>query len=124
MKETPDALFVIDLKKEQLAIREARRLRIPVVGLVDTNCDPDDADFVIPGNDDAISSCSLVVRVVADAIAAGRQRVSETELARVNGRPPEEAEERPVDPVEEYGSETAALAEEALGEPRGTATVP
>jgi small subunit ribosomal protein S2 len=130
MKDLPDAVFVVDLKKEQLAIREARRLGIPVVGLVDTNCDPDDADFVIPGNDDAISSCSLIVRVVADAIAAGRQKVSEPELARANGRPPEEeatgeppAAERPVDAVEEYGSETAALAEEALGEPPGAATV-
>ncbi|MBD0290310.1 MAG: 30S ribosomal protein S2, partial [Thermoleophilia bacterium] len=53
MRDLPDVVFVVDLKKEQLAIREARRLGIPVVGLVDTNCDPDDADFVIPGNDDA-----------------------------------------------------------------------
>jgi small subunit ribosomal protein S2 len=128
MKELPDAVFVVDLKKEQLAIREARRLGIPIVGLVDTNCDPDDADFVIPGNDDAISSCSLVTRVIADAVFAGRQRVSERELARANGRPreeaPAEAPERPVDAVEEYGSETAALAEEALGEPPAAASVP
>src|SRR3712207_475815 len=90
MKELPDAVFVVDLKKEQLAIREARRLAIPIIGLVDTNCDPDDADFVIPGNDDAISSCSLVTRVIADAVFAGRQRVGERELARANGRPREE----------------------------------
>jgi small subunit ribosomal protein S2 len=128
MKDVPDAVFVVDLKKEQLAIREARRLGIPIVALVDTNCDPDDADFVIPGNDDAISACTLVTRVIADAVAAGRQRVSEPELARANGRPPEEAPreepERPVDAVEEYGSETAALAEEALGEPPAAAPVP
>jgi small subunit ribosomal protein S2 len=126
MRDLPDAIFVIDLKKEQLAIREARRLGIPIVGLVDTNCDPDDADFVIPGNDDAISACSLVTRVIANAISDGRQGVSEAEMARANGRPVDEApaEERPVDAVEEYGSETAALAEEALGEPAGAATVP
>ena len=72
MRDLPDAIFVIDLKKEQLAIREARRLGIPVVGLVDTNCDPDDADFIIPGNDDAISACTLVTRVIANAIADGQ----------------------------------------------------
>jgi small subunit ribosomal protein S2 len=82
MKDVPDAVLVIDLKKEQLAIREARRLKIPVVALVDTNCDPDDADFVIPGNDDAISSCSLVVRAIADGVEAGRKLVTEQEMAR------------------------------------------
>jgi ribose-phosphate pyrophosphokinase len=76
MKRLPDAMFVIDLRKEQLAVREARRLGMPVVALVDTNCDPDDAEYVIPGNDDAIRSCSLVVRVIADAIeAAGASRL-------------------------------------------------
>src|SRR5690348_7334761 len=71
-RQLPDAIVVIDMKKEALAVREARRLNIPVVGLVDTNCDPDDADFVIPGNDDAIRSATLIVRVLADAIAEGR----------------------------------------------------
>jgi len=134
MKDVPDAMFVVDLKKEQLAIREARRLGIPVVALVDTNCDPDDADFVIPGNDDAISSCTLVTRVIANAIADGRSGVTERELTR-NGRPPEEAAvpaapglevapERPPGAVEEYGSETAAVAEEALGEPPAAEPAP
>jgi small subunit ribosomal protein S2 len=125
MKELPDAVFVIDLKKEQLAIRESRRLGIPVVGLVDTNCDPDDADFVIPGNDDAISACSLIARVIADAVAEGKTGLSEQELLQANGRPAEEravpAEPAPADEPttadEAYGSETAAAAEEALGEP-------
>ena len=137
MKDVPDAMFVVDLKKEQLAIHEARRLGIPVVALVDTNCDPDDADYVIPGNDDAISSCSLVTRVIANAISDGRHGVTEAELQR-NGRPPEEPEseaapqrpaeaeaeygsetapERPAEAEAEYGSEAAALAEEAQGEP-------
>jgi small subunit ribosomal protein S2 len=81
MKGVPDAIFVVDLRKEQLAIREARRLGLPVVALVDTNCDPDDADFVIPGNDDAIRSCSLIVRVIADAIEAGKSKVTAEEMA-------------------------------------------
>jgi small subunit ribosomal protein S2 len=126
MKDIPDVVFVVDLKKEQLAIREARRLGIPVVALVDTNCDPDDADLVVPGNDDAISSCSLVTRVIADGVAHGQRGVSEQELAEGNGRPPDEprTEERRVDAAAEYGSETAALAEEALGEQPAAASVP
>ena len=73
-RKLPDAIVVIDMKKEALAVREARRLNIPVIGLVDTNCDPDDADFVIPGNDDAIRSSGLIVRLLADAIAEGQNR--------------------------------------------------
>ncbi len=81
MKRQPDAMFVLDLRKEQLAVREARRLGMPIVALVDTNCDPDEADYVVPGNDDAIRSCSLVTRVIADGIAEGKQRVSAQEMA-------------------------------------------
>jgi small subunit ribosomal protein S2 len=81
MKGVPDAVFVVDLRKEQLAIREARRLGLPVIALVDTNCDPDDADYVVPGNDDAIRSCSLVIRAIADGIAAGQTRVTAEEIA-------------------------------------------
>jgi small subunit ribosomal protein S2 len=87
MKRLPDAILLVDLRKEQLAVREARRLAIPVIGLVDTNCDPDDADFVIPGNDDAIRACSLIVRVVADGVAAGGRRVDISELTGGNGQP-------------------------------------
>ena len=68
MRRQPDAVFIVDLRKEQLAVREARRLGIPVIALVDTNCDPDEADYVIPGNDDAIRSCSLLVRAIADGV--------------------------------------------------------
>ena len=67
MRKQPDAVFIIDLKKEQLAVREARRLNLPVIALVDTNCDPDEADFVVPGNDDAIRACALITRVIANA---------------------------------------------------------
>jgi small subunit ribosomal protein S2 len=80
MRRQPDAVVIVDLKKEALAVREARRLGIPVVALVDTNCDPDEADYVIPGNDDAIRSCNLVVHALAEAVSAGKQKVSAQEL--------------------------------------------
>src|SRR5262249_13044669 len=82
MRRPPEAVFIVDLRKEQLAVREARRLNLPVVALVDTNCDPDEASYVIPGNDDAIRSCALVIRAIADGIEAGRQRMTANELAR------------------------------------------
>src|SRR3989440_12838888 len=85
LKRQPDAAFVIDLRKEQLAVREARRLGLPVVALVDTNCDPDEADYVIPGNDDAIRSCSLIVRAIADGIAEGQSKASVRDFARNGG---------------------------------------
>jgi small subunit ribosomal protein S2 len=81
LKRQPDAIFIVDLKKEQLAVREAQRLKLPVIALVDTNCDPDEADYIIPGNDDAIRSCSLIVRAIADGIAAGQAKLTEKELA-------------------------------------------
>jgi small subunit ribosomal protein S2 len=80
MRRQPDAVVILDLKKEALAVREARRLGVPVVALVDTNCDPDEADYVIPGNDDAIRSCLLIVHALAEAIANGKQKVSAQEL--------------------------------------------
>ena len=80
MRRQPDAVFIVDLRKEQLAVREARRLGLPVIALVDTNCDPDEADYVIPGNDDAIRSCSLVIRAVANGIEAGKQKVTPAEM--------------------------------------------
>src|SRR5437868_532938 len=87
MRRQPEAVFIVDLRKEQLAVREARRLGLPVIALVDTNCDPDEAQYLIPGNDDAIRSCSLVVKAIADGIQAGKQRVSQAELtAPRNGR--------------------------------------
>jgi small subunit ribosomal protein S2 len=94
MRRQPDAVVIVDLKKEALGVREARRLGIPVVALVDTNCDPDEADYVIPGNDDAIRSCNLVVRALADAISAGKQKVSPREFeAAAEAQAPEPAEE-------------------------------
>jgi small subunit ribosomal protein S2 len=72
MEELPGAIFVIDTKKEQIAVTEANKLGIPVVAIVDTNCDPDEVDYVIPGNDDAIRSISLVTSLIADAIREGQ----------------------------------------------------
>ena len=80
MKRQPDAVFIVDLRKEQLALREASRLGLPVIALVDTNCDPDDVTYVVPGNDDAIRSCSLVTRAIADGIETGKTKVTEAEL--------------------------------------------
>ena len=91
LRRQPDAVVIVDLKKEALAVREARRLGIPVVALVDTNCDPDEADYVIPGNDDAIRSCNLVVHALAEAISDGKQKVSARELQQQQ----QQAEETP-----------------------------
>ena len=113
MKRVPDAMFVVDLRKEQLAIREARRLGMPVVALVDTNCDPDDADFVIPGNDDAIRSCNLILRVIADGIAAGSGKVTEAEFAAPDGRPAEVPAAEP-EVVEPEAVEPEAVEPEAV----------
>jgi small subunit ribosomal protein S2 len=114
MKRLPDAIFVVDLKKEQLAIREARRLGLPVVALVDTNCDPDDADYVIPGNDDAIRSCSLIIRAIANGIEAGKQKVTAAEMTKpTNGQPEAPAEPAAEAPAEPSEAPADAPAEEA-----------
>jgi small subunit ribosomal protein S2 len=108
MKRQPDAVFVMDLKKEQLAVRETHRLGVPVIGLVDTNADPDEAEFVIPGNDDAIRSCDLVARVLADGVAAGRTKVTAAEMAPPAEEPAsqEPSSEQPT--AEEPAAEAAA----------------
>jgi small subunit ribosomal protein S2 len=116
MKRQPDAVFVIDLKKEQLAVREARRLGVPIVGLVDTNADPDEVDFVIPGNDDAIRASNLIAKVVADGIEAGKAKVTPAEMA--TPEPPAEAEpdapqEPPTDAAPAAEPEPAAPGAEA-----------
>jgi small subunit ribosomal protein S2 len=104
MRRQPDALVIIDLKKEALAVREARRLGIPVVALVDTNCDPDEADYVIPGNDDAIRSCNLIVHALVEAISDGKQKISAQELqqqtAEAAAAPEEGASEGDVEEVQ------------------------
>ena len=121
MRKQPDAVFVVDLRKEQLAVREARRLGLPIIALVDTNCDPDEADYVIPGNDDAIRSCSLVIRAIADAIEAGKAKVTPAEMAAPAVEPEEPAaEEQPEVPGEEPQPEAEAPPEaEAEPAPEG-----
>ena len=73
MKGMPGAMFVVDPKKEKIAVKEARTLGIPVVGMVDTNCDPDDVDYIIPANDDAIRAVKLITAMMADAVIEAKQ---------------------------------------------------
>ena len=81
MNGLPDAIFIVDPRKEHNAVLEAKKLGIPVVAIVDTNCDPDDADYVIPGNDDAIRAIRLISSVLADAVIEGRQGEQTEEAA-------------------------------------------
>ncbi len=93
MDRVPGALFVVDPKKERIAVAEARKLRIPVLGLVDTNCDPDDVDFVIPGNDDAIRAIRLFTAKIADACLEGdRRREERIQAGQTYHAEPEPAE--------------------------------
>ena len=96
LKRQPDAIFIVDLRKEQLAVREAQRLGMPVISLVDTNCDPEEADYVVPGNDDAIRSCNLIVRVIADGIMAGKNRATVEEMEAKAAEEESAAAEAPV----------------------------
>ncbi|MBQ3181909.1 MAG: 30S ribosomal protein S2 [Clostridia bacterium] len=89
MKDLPGALFVVDPRKEKIAIEEAKKLGIPVVAIVDTNCDPEDVDYVIPGNDDAIRAVKLIASTIANAIIEGKQGVDALPVAEEN----DEAEE-------------------------------
>jgi small subunit ribosomal protein S2 len=129
MRRQPDAVFIIDLKKEQLGVREARRLGLPVVALVDTNCDPDEADYVIPGNDDAIRSCGLITRVIADAVAAGKQKVTAQEMAAAAAREAREAAQAAAEQAvaSENGASVAPVEEAAPAaatEPEAAAAAP
>jgi small subunit ribosomal protein S2 len=119
MQRVPDAMFVIDLKTEEIAVKEARRLRIPIIGLVDTNCDPDGIDFVIPGNDDAIRSCALITQAIGQVVSEGhsvfraeedRARKEAEEKARIEAeaRAKREAEEQVKREAEEQVKREAA----------------
>jgi small subunit ribosomal protein S2 len=119
MQRTPSALFVIDLNVEAIAVREAQRLRIPVIGLVDTNCDPDGIDYVIPGNDDAMRSCALITKALGDVVAQGhavfraeeekaRQERAEQAKREAEERAKREAEERAKREAEEAAAKEAA----------------
>jgi small subunit ribosomal protein S2 len=122
MQRVPDAVFVIDLKTEAIAVREAQRLRVPIIGLVDTNCDPDGIDHVIPGNDDAIRSCSLIARAIGSVVAEGssvfraqeeraRQEAEERAKREAEERAKREAEEQARREAEEAAKAAAVQAE-------------
>ena len=108
MKRQPDAVFIVDLRKEQLAVREARRLGMPVIALVDTNCDPDEADYVIPGNDDAIRSCSLIARVIADGDRGGQAEGQRRPRWPRRPEPRPEPRAEPAEPSEPRPARAAA----------------
>ena len=97
MTEIPDVIFLVDPKKEHIAVKEARKLNIPIIGLVDTNCDPNDVDYVIPGNDDAIRAVKLITDVMANAIIEGKQGESldgeEAQVVEGQDNEPESMEE-------------------------------
>ncbi|MGH2572605.1 MAG: 30S ribosomal protein S2 [Actinomycetota bacterium] len=127
MERLPDAVFVIDTKREHIAVKEARKLGIPLIAIVDTNCDPDEVDYVIPGNDDAIRACSLVTKVIADAIQEGQyiayqgmqRRTEEPEFepeAAMSFEPQEAQQVKPrVRLSEEEAAFLGASVEEGLG---------
>jgi small subunit ribosomal protein S2 len=132
MQRVPDAMFVIDLKTEAIAVREAQRLRIPIIGLVDTNCDPDGIDYVIPGNDDAIRACNLITAAIGDVVQQGRARFrAEEEQARreaeeqarrdAEERARREAEERAAAEAAERAAAEEALTQAGEGQPRDEA---
>ena len=99
MKKLPGALFVVDPRKEHIAVTEARILGIPIVGIVDTNCDPDEIDYVIPGNDDAIRAVKLIAGKMADAVIEGKQGEQNEEEAEATAAEAE-AEEKPAEATE------------------------
>jgi small subunit ribosomal protein S2 len=127
MQRVPNAMFVIDLKTEVIAVREAQRLRIPIIGLVDTNCDPDGIDYIIPGNDDAIRSCALITQAIGQVVAEGhsvfraeeeraRQEAEEKARLEAEARAKREAEEQAKREAEEQAARDAAAAQAAAAE--------
>ncbi len=115
MNSLPDALFVIDSHKEQIAVREARKLGIPVVGIVDTNCDPDEVDHVIPGNDDALRAIRLFTSKIADAVLEGRGLAERKQLEDEKVEE-EETTDYPMDQFGPFGSVTPEERAAAGGE--------
>ncbi len=124
MERLPDAVFVTDLKTEEIAVHEAARLRIPIIGLVDTNCDPTPVDYVIPGNDDAIRSCQLIIGTIGSAVEEGSSawRVQEERrIAEEMARRKKEEEERKKREEEEKARVEAEEARKAAAEAEAAA---
>jgi len=116
MRDVPDALVVVDPKREDIAVLEARKLGIPITGIVDTNCDPDLIDYPIPGNDDAIRAIKLIVGLLASAVIEGRQGVDNLveESAEEPGPVVEEPDETPKEEISEQLEETFTAVEEVI----------
>jgi small subunit ribosomal protein S2 len=114
MENLPSAVFVVDPRKEAIVVKEARKLGIPLVALVDTNCDPDEVDYVIPGNDDAIRSCSVIVKAMARAVADGRAQVALAEFKAAEERAA--AAQAAAAAEAELASAAAAVAAEAAAQ--------
>jgi small subunit ribosomal protein S2 len=133
MQRLPDAVFVVDLAAEEIAVREAQRLRIPLIGLVDTNCDPDGIDYVIPGNDDAIRSCALITNAIGSVVSEAHSAFrADEEKARLEAeeQAKRDAEERAKRDAEEQAKreeverEMAAAAAAAAPAPEATEPTP
>src|SRR4051794_1330887 len=125
MQRPPQAMFVIDLNAEEIAVREAQRLRIPIIGLVDTNCDPDGIEYVVPGNDDAMKSCRVITAAIGDVVADnyGQFRAEEERArAEAEAKARAEAEARAARAAEEEAArQAAAAAAAAQSDAEGTA---
>ena len=111
LKSLPGCLVVIDVRREHIAVKEAKKLGIPIVGLVDTDCDPREVDLVIPGNDDAYRSVQQILRILADAITAGRDKYVEEQAAAEKARLEEEDRQREAEKAEKTKQASAAAAE-------------
>ena len=125
MDSLPSAVFVIDPRKEAIVVKEARKLGIPIVALVDTNCDPDEVDYVIPGNDDAIRSCSVIVKAMARAVAEGRAQVALAEFKAAEERAAAQAAaEAEAELARAVAAEAEALADAQAADERAAAPKP
>ena len=128
MTKTPSALWIVDTNKEHIAVSEAQKLRIPVVAILDTNCDPDLVDYPIPGNDDAIRSVKLLTHIVGEAVVAGKQQREERQLAKareVAGDAPAEATQAAAEaPAAEAPAEKASAPETPAAESAEKAEAP
>ncbi|HVF21200.1 MAG TPA: 30S ribosomal protein S2, partial [Mycobacteriales bacterium] len=123
MQRTPSAVWIIDTKKEHIAVGEARKLNIPVVAILDTNCDPDEVDFPIPGNDDAIRSATLLTRVIADAVAEGlmQRAAANSNAGRGEDKPNVDGQLATDEPLADWELELLKTGQQADAAPAETA---
>ncbi|HEX3591652.1 MAG TPA: 30S ribosomal protein S2, partial [Pseudonocardiaceae bacterium] len=117
MQKVPSAVWIVDTKKEHIAVGEARKLGIPVVAILDTNCDPDEVDYPIPGNDDAIRSAALLTRVVAEAAAAGLMARAGARTSAADGDDKPDAGIATDEPLAEWEKELLVRADASTGDP-------